>query len=296
MRIAVFGTGGVGGYFGGRLAQAGEEVVFLARGDHLKALKNAGLRIESIKGDFHLHPVKATDNPTEAGTVDVVLVTVKAWQVPEAAQAIAPMLGSDTFVVPLENGVEAVSQLSAVLDPSRVLGGLWKIISLVVRPGVIRHSGTVPYVAFGELDNHVSDRAQMLKQSFQRAGVNVEIPRDIHVAIWEKFLFIASISGLGAVTRAPVGVLRSVPETRQILELAMRETFDLAKALKISLPEDSIHKTLSFVDNLPPSGTASMQRDILEGRPSELETQNGAVVRLGRQAGVATPVHSFIYY
>jgi 2-dehydropantoate 2-reductase len=294
MRIAVFGTGAVGGYFGGRLAQAGEEVIFIARGEHLQALRSHGLQVDSVKGDFMVQPVQATHDPAQVGVVDVVLVGVKAWQVPAAAQAMRPMVGSDTFIVPLENGVEAPAQLAAVLGAQHVLGGLCKIISFTLRPGHIRHAGIEPYVAFGELDNQASERAERLRQAFARAaGVTVEIPPDIQAAMWDKFLFIASFSG--AVTRAPAGVLRNVPETRQLLEQAMREIFAVAQAREIALSGDIVGQTMAVVDGLPPDGTASMQRDIMEGRPSELASQNGAVVRLGQEAGVATPLHRFIY-
>ncbi|RLC62817.1 MAG: 2-dehydropantoate 2-reductase, partial [Chloroflexi bacterium] len=198
MRIAIFGTGAVGGYFGGRLAQAGEEVVFIARGEQLQALRDHGLRVDSPQGDFVIHPVQATDDAAQVGIVDVVLVGVKAWQVPEAAQAMAPLVGADTFVVPLQNGVEAPSQLAAVLGDEHVLGGLCRIVSFVVEPGHVRHAGLEPYVAFGELDNRPSERVRRLQAAFARAGVTAEIPADIGAAMWEKFLFIASFSGVGA--------------------------------------------------------------------------------------------------
>ncbi len=297
MRIAVFGTGAVGGYFGGRLAQAGEEVIFIARGEHLQALRSHGLQVDSIKGDFVVQPVQAADDPAQVGVVDTVLVGVKAWQVSEAAQAMRPMVGPDTFVVPLQNGVEAPAQLAAVLGAQHVLGGLCKIISFILGPGHIRHAGIEPYVAFGEPDNQASERAERLRQAFARAvGVTVEIPPDIQAAMWDKFLFIASFSGVGAVTRAPAGILQSVPETRQLLEQAMREIFAVARAREIALAGDIVGQTMAAVDGLPPDATASMQRDIMEGRPSELASQNGAVVRLGQEAGVATPLHRFIYH
>jgi len=296
MRIAVFGAGGVGGYFGGRLAQAGEEVVFIARGEHLQALRTHGLRVDSVKGDFVLQSVQATDNPGQVGVVDVVLLGVKAWQVPKAAQAMRPMVGPDTCVVPLQNGVEAPAQLVAVLGAQHVLGGLAKIISFKVGPGHIRHAGAEPYVAFGELDNRLSERAKRLCQAFERAGVTVEIPPDIQAALWEKFLFIVSWGGVGAITRAPIGVLRTMPEARQMLEQAMHEIFAVALARNISLPENVIGKTMAFVDRLPPDGTASLQRDLVEGKPSELASWNGAVVRLGQEVGVDTPLHAFIYH
>ncbi len=296
MRIAVFGVGGAGGYFGGRLAQAGEDVVFIARGEHLQALRTQGLRVDSVKGDFVLQSVQATDDLAQLGVVDAVLLGVKAWQVPEAAQVMRPLVGAETFVVPLQNGVEAPAQLVAVLGAQHVLGGLAKIISFKVGPGHIRHAGAEPYVAFGELDNRISERTERLRLAFKKAEVTVEIPTDIQVAIWDKFMLIASWGGVGAVTGAPVGVLRSVPETRQMLEQCMYEIFAVAQASSIALPKDAIDKAITLVDTLPPNGTTSLQRDIMEGHQSELASWNGAAVRLGKEAGVATPLNSFIYH
>lgn len=296
MRIAVFGTGGVGGYFGGRLAAAGLDVTFIARGAHLEALRASGLRVESLRGDFTVHPVHATDTPAEVGVVDVVLVGVKAWQVTEAAEAMRPLIGPETFVVPLQNGVEAPAHLAAVLGAEPVLGGLCRIISMVAAPGHIRHAGIEPYVAFGEPDGRPSARAERLREAFARTGVAVEIPPDIHVAMWGKFMALAPWSGLGAVTRAPIGVLRRVPETRAMLEAAMREVVAVAQARGVALRDEAVDRALAFMDAVEPGGTASMQRDIAAGRPSELEQQSGAVVRLGRAAGVPTPVHAFIYH
>ena len=296
MRIVVFGAGGVGGYFGGRLAQSGEDVIFIARGEHLRAIRESGLRVDSVKGDFVVHHAKATDDLARVGTADVALVGVKAWQVPEAAQAMRPIVGPDTCVVPLENGVEAPIELAAVLGDGNVLGGLCQIGSFIAGPGHIRHTAIDPYVAFGELDNRPSERAERLRRAFARCpGVTVEIPPDIRAAMWRKFVFIAAISGVGALCRVPVGAMRSVPQTRQLLEEAMREALAVASALGVALPEDTLEKTMAFIDNMQPEATASMQRDIMAGRPSELEAQNGAVVRLGREAGVPTPVHNFIY-
>ncbi len=295
MRIAIFGTGGVGGYFGGKLAQAGEEVIFIARGDHLKALQADGLQVNSIKGDFHISSVQATDRPEQVGKVDAVLVCVKAWQVPEAARAIEPMIGSDSFALPLENGVEAPGQLAAELGKEHVLGGLCQIVSFISAPGEITHAGIDPFISFGELDNRVTPRVTRLKEAFDRVGVKAEIPPDIQVAIWNKFLFIVAISGVGTVTRATAGVIRELPQTRRMLEEVMNEVKAVAGASQVHLSEDIVPKTMAFIDSLPATATASMQRDILSGKPSELEAQNGAVIRLGAQAGVATPVNHFIY-
>jgi len=297
MRITIFGTGGVGGYFGGRLAQAGEDVVFIARGEHLQALRAHGLRVDSIKGDFVVQPVQATDDPTQVGLVDVILVGVKAWQVPEAAEAMRPMVGPQTFVVPLQNGVEAPSELAAALGQEHVLGGLCGLITFIVEPGHIRHAGADPFIRFAELDNRPSERVERLRQAFDRAvGLTVEIPADIQIAMWQKFMFVTAWSGVGAVTRTPIGVFRSQPGTRQMLEQTMWEIYDVAQARNIALPKDIIGKMMEFLDSVPPEGTASMQRDIMNGRPSELEVQNGAVLCLGQEVGVETPVNAFIYH
>lgn len=295
MRIAVFGAGGVGGYFGGRLAQAGEDVVFIARGDHLKAMLTHGLRVDSVKGDFVLKPVKATDDPVQAGIVDVILVGVKAWQVTNAAEAMRPMVGPETFVLPLQNGLEAPTQLAAVLGDQHVLGGLCGLSTFIVGPGHIRHAGAEPFVRFGELDNRPSDRVKRLQKVFERAGVIAKIPQDIQVALWMKFLFITAWGGVGAVTRTPLGVWRSLPETRQMAESALQEITIVAQARDITLPENAMPMTMNIYDSLPPDITSSMQRDIAEGRPSELEAQIGAVVRFGKEADVATPLHRLIY-
>jgi 2-dehydropantoate 2-reductase len=295
MRIAVFGTGGVGGYFGGRLAQGGQDVVFIARGAHLHAIQTTGLRVDSIKGDFVVSPAQASDDPVQVGPVDAVLVGVKAWQIPDAAQAMRPLIGEQTIVVPLENGVEAPEQLATVLGAEHVLGGLCQISAFIAGPGYIRHVGIEPYVAFGEMDGRPSERAGRLLQAFERAGVEAVIPADIQVAMWDKFIFIAAVSGVGAVTRSPMGVYRSLSETRRMLVEAMQEIFAVAKARGVNMPGDVIEKRLLFTDNQPASVVASMQRDILEGRPSELMSQNGAVVRMGQVLGVPTPVNTFIY-
>ena len=295
MRIAIFGSGGVGGYFGGRLALAGNDVTFIARGEHLRALRSTGLHVDSINGDFTVSPISATDDPSQVKNVDVVILGVKAWQIGEAANAMRPMIGPSTFVLPLQNGVEAYHQLSAVLGKQHVLGGLCKIVSYVVEPGHIQHAGFEPLVAFGEWDNRSSDRVAALRETFTQAGVEAKVPSDIEAAVWNKFLFIAGFSGVGAVTQAPAGVLRSLPQTRALMEQAMREILLLAKTRGLSLPDDAVNLALASLDGLPENAMSSMQRDIMAHRPSELESQNGAVVRLGQEAGIETPVNSFLY-
>ena len=302
MRIGVFGTGGVGGYFGGKLAQAGEDVVFIARGGHLKAIQQSGLRVDSPIGDFHIMPAQATADPEAAGVVDCVLLGVKAWQVSGAAAAMKPMVGEQTVVLPLQNGVEAPKELAAVLGAEHVLGGLCKISAQVVGPGHIRHMGLEPYIAFGEISEgrssqaFIGKQAERLREAFSRAGVRAETPADIQAAMWEKFLFIAAISGVGAVARAPVGEVRFLVGSRGMLEQVMEEIYAVALAKGVKLAGDAIPRTMAFVDGLPVGSVPSMQRDILDGRPSELEYQNGAVVRMGQESGVPTPVNAFIYH
>ncbi len=295
MRVAVFGTGAVGGYFGGRLAEAGEDVHFVARGRHLAAMREHGLRISSIAGDLLLHPAQVSDSPSSIGPVDVVLVGVKAWQVEAAAGDLRPLVGEHTMVVPLQNGIEAPGQLAAVLG-ERVVGGLCRVLAYVEGPGHIRHAGVEPYIAFGELDGAKSERVESLRLALSRArGVKVEVPADIRTAMWDKFVFIAALSGVGAVARAPVGTIRREPETRRLLELALHEIQAVALGSGVPLPADTAAKTLAYIDTLPDHTTASMQRDIIQGRPSELEAQIGAVVRLGRRLDIAVPVHRAIY-
>ncbi len=296
MHIAIFGVGGVGGYFGGRLAQAGEDIVFIARGKHLKALQTQGLRVESLEGDFVLQPVQAIDDPKQVGRVDAVLLCVKAWQVREAARALHPLLGPQTCVVPLQNGVEAPLTLAAELGREHVLAGLCSLIAFVVEPGHVQHAGGKPFIKFGELDDRRSARIMRLQQAFTRAqGLTVEIPANIDAALWEKFLFIAAWGGVGALTRAPIGVIRTQPGTRRMLRQAMEEICKVAKARKIVLPPDVLDTTMALLDEMPAKGTASMQRDIMQERPSELEAQTGAAVRLGREASVETPINELIY-
>ena len=295
MRIVIFGSGGVGGYFGGRLAQAGEDVTFIARGEHLRAIQTTGLKVDSLDGDFLINPARATDSVSEVGEVDLVILGVKAWQVPEAARAIKPIVASETTVLPLQNGVDAVGELIAELGTTPIVGGLCKIVSFVVEPGHIRHAGFAPSVVIGELDNRRSKRIVAIEETFNRAGLNTKIAGDIQVALWMKFLFIASFSGVGAIANAPAGMLRSDPELRAQMLRAMSEIHELALARNVILPSDAIETVMASVDALPADATSSMQRDIAAGRPSELESQNGAVVRMAREAGITVPTHESIY-
>ena len=295
MRVAIFGSGGVGGYFGGRLAQSGAEVIFIARGKHLDVMQRDGLKVDSIAGDFILNKVKVTDTPTSVGVVDYIICAVKAWQVPAAAKAMKPMMDANTLVIPLQNGVEAPAQLASILGDDQVLGGLCAIIAFRKAPGHIKHIGANPLIRFGHIDRHADPRVNALSEALNRChGVKSSIPEDIRVAMWQKFMLITAWSGVGAVTRAPIGILLKLDETRQMLQDALEEIYQLALAHGITLPQDSVEKTIKTLESFPGNSTTSMQRDIDEGLPSELDVQNDAVVRLADEVNLNTPVNRFI--
>ncbi len=296
MKIAVVGVGGVGGYFGGRLAQAGHELYLVARGAHLAAIRAHGLHVESVLGDFTVQPAAATASPAELGPVDLVLVGVKTWQLADLAPTLVPLIGPQTMVLPLLNGVEAAPTLAASLGAEHVLGGLCRIIAAIVAPGLIRHSGVEPAILFGELDNQLSPRTIALRETLLAAGIHGEIPADIHAAIWQKFMLVCTWSGLGAITRVPIGAWRSLPGTRTLAMRVLEEVAALAVARGVALAPDTAATTLAYLDTVPAIGTASLQRDLMEGRPSELEAQTGAVVRLGAAMSLPTPVNAFIYH
>jgi len=296
MRIAIVGTGGVGGYFGGRLAQAGHSVAFFARGAHLAAIRARGLEVRSVAGDFTIAPVEATDAIASIGPVELAIVAVKAWQVADVARAMPPLIGPATCVLPLENGVEAADQLAAALGREYVLGGLCRIWAKIGSPGVIEHLGIDPQIEFGELRGGPSERtARVLEVLQSAASVSARVVDDIESALWQKFLFIDPFGGVGAFSRLPIGGIRADAAIRALLEGAMREVAAVARARGVALASDVVERSLAFVDGMPEGATASMQRDLLEGRPSELESMAGAVVRLGREAGVAVPVHEQLY-
>ena len=294
MRVVVVGCGGVGGTLGGLLARAGVEVAFVARGAQLAALREGGLRVESTRGAFHLPRVEAAEDPSRLAPADAVLVAVKGWQVAELAPRLAPLVARGGFAVPLENGVDAAGALERALGEERVVGGLCHMVAWVEAPGVVRHVGAMLRVTVGERRGGSSERVGALVRALAEAGIDAEESPDVEAASWEKFVFIAAFGGVGAVTRAPVGVVRAIPEVRALLQAAMEETAAVGRALGVRVPGDAVAKALSIVDRLAPDATASMQRDIQAGRPSELMDQVGSVVEKGRRAGVAVPTHAFL--
>ena len=296
MRFAIYGTGAVGGYYGGRLAQAGHEVAFIARGENLRALQTSGLRVDSTKGDFVLPQVTATDDPASVGPVDVVIPCVKTWQIPQAAEAMRPLVGPGTLVVTVQNGVEAPQQFGEILGMGHMLGGIVKLFTELVAPGHVVHGGGPAQFLIGELDGRMTPRAQGLYAVLKNTqGIAAEITDNIQAALWEKLLMIAAFGSVGAAARAPIGILRSVPETRAMLRACMEETRAVAAAYGAVLDEQAVERAMTFVDTQPAGGTASMQRDVIAGRRSELDSLVGAVVHLGQAAGVAVPVCTSLY-
>ena len=296
MRIAIFGVGAVGGYFGGRFANAGHDVTFVARGETLSRLQTRGLEVTSAQGDFVIAHPKAVADPNEAGPVDVVLLAVKAQHVREVGRSLSSLIGPETVVIPLQNGIEAHGPLAEILGPEHVLGGLCKIFSTRLAPARIRHVGFPPVLIFGEFGQANSARVDRIRVALEStSGMKVVAPDDIEAALWEKFLFVTSLGGVGAVARAPVGVLREIPETRRMLRSAMEEIIAIARKRNVALGDDAPDRAFELIDGLPAEATASMQRDVMAGEPSELEYQTGTVVRYGEESGVPTPVNSGIY-
>jgi 2-dehydropantoate 2-reductase len=296
MKLAIIGAGGVGGYFGARLIQAGHDVTFIARGRTLQALRTSGLKLESIAGDAQFPSVQATDDAKSVGPVDIAFVAVKTWQLNDVKHHLAPLVASgDSAAVSLMNGVDSYDELSQVVGPAHVIGGLCAISAFVVEPGHIKHAGVTPMVAVGEWDNRKTPRLERLADALKGAGVETRLPPNIQVAIWNKFMFIASVGGVGGITRVPIGVFRTVPESRSLLKRAIDEIATLARAHHVPLAQEQIDETWKFVDGVPPGTTASMQRDVMEGKPSELREMSGAVVRMAKEKGISTPVHEFVY-
>jgi 2-dehydropantoate 2-reductase len=294
MKVAIIGSGGVGGYFGGRLAKAGNEVTFLARNAHLQTLRKNGLIVKSSAGDFSVCPVKATDRIMDMGEADWIILGVKAWQVKELAPQLKKIVASHTSILPLQNGIITVDELSEFIDRKHIIGGLCRIFSWIESPGVIVHQGVKPTVLCGELDNNITERVARLCEVMEQAGIHCRIAEDIQAELWKKFINICA-SGLLAVTRSTYGEIRELKETRDLMIELFEEIFRLSQKIGVNIDHDFVTKTVAFVDSFPHNATSSLTRDVLEGKPSEIEYQNGTVVRLGEKYGVKTPVNRFIY-
>lgn len=295
MRIAVIGAGGVGGAFGAALAKAGADVTFVARGAHLAAMRKNGLRVEGGRGDTHLTPTRATDDPTSIGVVDLVLFCVKLWDVETAGVAIRPLVGPETAVIPLQNGIDASERLSPILGDNAVMGGVAQISATIAEPGVIRQTGTFMRLIFGELDGSISQRGQAFHALCQRAGFDSTLTEQIQTELWLKFILLASNAGITALTRQSLGKLREDADIMPYFSAAFQEVVDVGRARGIALPEDAVQRGVKMVENAPPPMMASMAVDLIRGNRIELPWLSGKVVQLGRELGVPTPVHSMLY-
>jgi 2-dehydropantoate 2-reductase len=292
MRIAMMGSGGVGGFFGGRLAKAGSDVTFIARGAHLEAMRTKGLVVENEpQGDIHVSPVKATENPAEVGPVDLVILSVKLWDTESAARAIEPMLGPDTAVLSLQNGVIKDEILTRALGPERVMGGVCYVATHLARPGVVHQTGTMQRIVIGEYDGKVSERARALHEALSATGVKAELSDDVRRAIWEKYVFLVALSATTTTMRVPIGPIRSNPQTRAFLADIMREVVAVGRGLGVALPEDYAEQRLAFADTVPADMTSSMHHDLERGNRLEVPWLSGGVVELGKRVGVPTPMN-----
>lgn len=295
MNIVVIGVGGVGGFFGGKLAKAGIKVSFVARGEHYKAIKNNGLQIKSIEGDFTVYP-KVIGGIQDIINPDLIILAVKSWQINEIAIELKAVISDKTMILPLQNGADNADRLRAILPHKNVLAGLCRIVSKIEAPGIISHFEYEPEVIFGEYDNSKTERIQKLKTVFDRAGFKNTWSENIHLDIWKKFLFIATVSGFGAITRSVFGVMREDENIRELLYQTAKEIKSVANAKNIALEDQHIEMAMAIVDRMDYNTTASMQRDFMEGKPSELQNFNGYIVQQGEHLNIPTPINKFTYY
>jgi 2-dehydropantoate 2-reductase len=293
VKIAIFGSGGVGGYFGAKLAAAGEDVTFLARGAHLKAMQDGGLHVESPQGSFHLPTVQATDRPQAVGPVDVVLFTVKLYDVDASASTLKPLIAPDTVVITLQNGVEATDMVAKHVGAEHVAGGAAYVVVVVDQPGHLRHT-TAQSLVFGERDGRRSDRLVAFEEAGKRAGFGAKVSTQVEADLWVKFVRLSTWSGMTSVTRSPMGVVRDDPALFAMMMTAIDEAIAVGTARGITFPPDIVETTLGMIRNFPAASKSSMLEDLERGRRLELPWLSGAVVRLGKEVGVPAPTHEFI--
>ena len=293
MKIAIFGSGGVGGYFGAKLAAAGEDVTFLARGAHLRAMQDSGLHVDSPQGSFHLPKVQATDRPQAVGPVDVVLFTVKMYDVDASAATLPPLIGPNTVVITLQNGVEAMDMVANHVGADHVAGGAAYIVVVVDQPGHLRHT-TAQSLVFGERDGRRSDRLVAFEEAGKRAGFGAKASTQVEADLWVKFVRLSTWSGMTSVTRSPMGVVREDPALFGMMMTAIDEAIAVGAARGITFPPDIVDSTLGMIRTFPAGSKSSMLEDLERGRRLELPWLSGAVVRLGKDVGVPAPTHQFI--
>jgi len=295
MKIAIMGTGGVGGYYGGLLAKAGHEVTFIARGAHLRAIRENGLEVRSVFGDFRIQPAAVTDDPSSVGPVELVIFTTKTYHIADAARAILPVVGPDTVVLPLQNGIDAADRIGEAIGAKHVLGGVTYLSAAVEGAGIIGHYSQFRRIIVGEFDGKITERVNSVCRVLNSTGATAEAVDNIVRLLWTKFVFISAISALGGLTRVTTGEYRNVPETRKMLTDAFREVIAVASARGVLLEPDLAEKTLQFVDSASADMKPSMQRDVEAGRRSELESMIGIIVRLGEELKVPVPVMTAAY-
>ncbi len=295
MRIVVIGTGGVGGYFGARLTEAGENVTFVARGAHLEAIKSRGLTVYSALGDMHLKDVQCTENTRDIGHADIVMIAVKLWATDEAIQTAKPLLGKNTGIISFQNGILAEESLIAAYSSQHAMGGVANIAALIEEPGVIRHNGNMASLAFGELNNTQSERAQSLLTACSRANIKAEIPDDINLAIWEKYIRLVTMSAMTTLCRMPIGPIRDEIHTRNLLSQILAEIIDVGKAKGLKFSDNVLQEQLDIIDGYPPSMVASMCGDLRKGYPLEVPWFSGTIARLGKELNIPTPANGFVY-
>lgn len=296
MKILIMGTGGIGGYYGGRLAEIGADVFFVARGAHLEALKKQGLTITSPAGNLHLDGLKVSSDPQDAGEVEVVILATKAWDVEEAARLVKPLLKKEGFIVHFQNGIDIADQIAKSIDRSQIVGGISYGVVQILKPAHIDHSTKVHSLTYGPFQMPAPPLLNPFHQLCQRAKFEAKLVDKIEEYIWSKFLFICAYSGITSLLRLPIGPIMEDPDTRTMYEACMTEIFNLARAKGIYLPSNLVQDRLEFsMKALEASSTSSMQRDFAAGRRTELISLNAAVSRMGKELGIATPVNDFIY-
>ncbi len=293
MKIAVVGAGGVGGYFGAKLAASGTEVAFLARGAHLKAMQAGGLRIESAKGELRLEKVTATDDPAAIGPVDIVFFTVKLYDSDAACALLPALIGPQTAVVTFQNGVDSVERLTHAVGREHVAGGVAHVQAAITEPGVIRHTA-LNLLIFGELDGAKTPRLEALLECCNRAGIDAKLSDQIHTELWLKFVRLTALSGMMSVTRSPLGVIRDDEDLWAMLQAAIMEAMSVAHAKGIRFAPDALSEMVQHIASLPPQAKSSMLEDLEHGRRLELPWLNATLARMGDELAVPTTIHRFI--
>mgnify|MGYP001162136466 CR=1 FL=1 len=295
MKIMVMGTGGVGGFFGAKLARAGHNVYFIARGKHLEAIKKEGLKVISELGNLHINPSKATDNPTDFEIPDIILLCVKAYDIESSCKLIKPLVGPNTGVIPLLNGITHIEIMQNILGKNNVTGGVAAISALIEEPGVIIHNSTMQMLKFGEINNEVSIRIKEFQKACNEAGINNNIPNDIQCDMWQKLILMCSLAGVNCLTRLPLGPCRDNPSTRILLEKIAAEIILISKTENVNLPDNQLEITMKQLDSLPEGMKASTLPALEKGEKLEASALHGAIEKLGIKNNISTPINSTVY-